>query len=142
MSIWDDDDVDEAVPLRQRRRLLSRELTIGLRRTLCGVEWVEPYWVSEPTRPFRAQGLIVVRAPVGTRLVEWRVGTELALPFSRQPLVLSVFNVIENDEKTRPQMPSCGPGMLMRLRLDDGRGAPVDPASVELAIWGITPISI
>jgi len=119
---------------------LHRSLLQSIRKTLCGFEWKPPYWVSEPMKPFRPEGLLVGLAPAGARLVEWSIGAELVLPTSRQPLVLSTFTILQDHPRAMPHLPTCGPGLAMRIRVSDARGAELPPELVELTVWGVTVV--
>lgn len=129
-------------PPRPRPNLLEpRPLHIGNRRTFVGLTWREPYWEGTADVPFRPEGLVVMVAPVGAMLVEWLVGAELVLPAGRSPVLLSTFTTIEQGrhESARPSYATCGPGVLMRLRLSTRSGEPLPPDAVEMTVWGITP---
>ena len=117
---------------------------ISRRKTLCGLEWQAPYWVGEPVRPFRPEGLLCPDAPPGARVLEWSVGADIALPVSRQPVFLSSFLLLAQlDDQARdrcqalPHLLTCEPGAVLRIRIVDADGAPLGPP-LEPTVWGIT----
>lgn len=119
----------------ERRALLSRM------KTLCGLEYVAPYWVAEVEQVFRPEGLIVTRAPEGARLCEWSVGNTRVLPGpSTRPIYLSALNRLNEDDSrdARPSFPACDPGTVIRLRVIHRDGSLVEPPDAELTLWGVS----
>lgn len=117
---------------------------VATRKTLCGLEWKAPYWVGEPVRPFRPEGLLCPDAPPGARVLEWSVGDTMALPVSRQPVFLSSFLLLEQLDDlardrchARPNIPTCGPGVSIRIRIVNANDSPLGPP-LEPTVWGIT----
>lgn len=117
-----------------------------LDKTLCGLEWKEPYWVgSIHIALFRPEGLLVSNAPPGSMLVEWMVGNQRVLPVGPAAVFLSVWSAMEEIESrtkhrsaARPHFPAMEPSMTMRLKLVGPDGAVLGPPC-EPTVWGVTP---
>lgn len=125
---------------------LDEPVLTRLDKTLCGLEWKEPYWTGSTTVGlFRPEGLLVVGAPPGSKLVEWMIGNERALPAGAAGVFLSVWGLMEEVEsqtgksfRARPRLSVMEPGVLMRLKLVGPTGELLGPPC-EPTVWGFTP---